>query len=388
MNTTSQLPEDLLLIKKQLELTLVKFESPIFLAGFYQAHLLDNPVGILDVVVKHYKRAIRGQAIKILGSVDFLGNPVGLVSDVASGVAGVLDSQDVIGLVRDVTHGMSDTTSKLTGTVSHVLGQATFDSSFQEERAQVQEQCQTTGDHLKAGFIGLSSGVFGGMTSIFTQPYRGARESGVGGFITGVGKGLLGTVAKPVAGLFDLASGTTAALRESTSRLSQLHPPPVRLRRCCIGSTGTLTCYSQVQAKGQEYLLRINDGAKDEKLVSYEMLREDLSDHMRLIISSQSLYFFRDSPPDPQSLAERISLSHLLECRTAQGKTTIPTSAIILSLTDPLHESAEGRCKTRFKCSNEKIARKVAQLINYAKNLHEEEKRVIRTLRLQQDTIW
>ena len=60
-------------------------------------------------------QAIRGQAIKILGSVDFLGNPVGLVSDVASGVAGVLDSQDVIGLVRDVTHGMSDTTSKVGG---------------------------------------------------------------------------------------------------------------------------------------------------------------------------------------------------------------------------------------------------------------------------------
>jgi len=30
----------------------------------------------------------------------------------------------------------------------------------------------------------------------------------------------------------------------------------------------------------------------------------------------------------------------------------------------------------------------VAQLINYAKNLHEEEKHVVRTLRLQQDTIW
>ena len=49
----------------------------------------------------------------ILGSVDFLGNPVGLINDVASGVAGVIDSQDVLGLVRDVTHGMSDTTSKV-----------------------------------------------------------------------------------------------------------------------------------------------------------------------------------------------------------------------------------------------------------------------------------
>ena len=47
-----------------------------------------------------------------------------------------------------------------------------------------QEQCQTSGDHLKAGIIGLSSGVFGGVTSIFTQPYRGAVESGVGVYCT------------------------------------------------------------------------------------------------------------------------------------------------------------------------------------------------------------
>ena len=44
----------------------------------------------------------------------------------------------------------------------------------------LQESCQTSGDHLRAGIIGFSSGVFGGVTSIFTQPYRGAMESGVG----------------------------------------------------------------------------------------------------------------------------------------------------------------------------------------------------------------
>ena len=87
------------------------------------------------------------------------------------------------------------------------------------------------------------------------------------GFLAGVGKGILGTVAKPVAGLFDLASGTTAALRETTSRVSKLHPPPVRHRRCCIGSSGTLTCYSLVQARGLEYLLRLNDGAQNEKYI-------------------------------------------------------------------------------------------------------------------------
>ena len=63
-------------------------------------------------------QVIKAQAIHILGSVDFLGNPMGLVSDVASGVSGMISVQpDVVGLVRNVAHGMSDTTSKVRGCV-------------------------------------------------------------------------------------------------------------------------------------------------------------------------------------------------------------------------------------------------------------------------------
>ena len=58
------------------------------------------------------------------------------------------------------------------------------------------------------------------------------------------------------------------------------------------------------------------------RLVSYELLRNVPSDKMRLIISSENLYFFRESPPDFHSLEVSVSLSHLLECRTAQGKTS------------------------------------------------------------------
>ena len=85
------------------------------------------------------------------------------------------------------------------------------------------------------------------------------------GFLAGVGKGIIGTVAKPVAGLFDFASGTTAALRETTSRVSRQHPPPVRHRRCCVGASGALVPYSMSQARGQEYLMRLNDGEPSEK---------------------------------------------------------------------------------------------------------------------------
>lgn len=42
-----------------------------------------------------------------------------------------------------------------------------------------------------------------------TKPVQGAKQSGVGGFFGGVGKGVAGLVAKPVSGVVDLVSKTT-----------------------------------------------------------------------------------------------------------------------------------------------------------------------------------
>lgn len=61
------------------------------------------------------------------------------------------------------------------------------------------------------------------------------------------------------------------------------------------------------------------------RLVYYELLYESPSnrkDRLRLIISSQYLYFFRDSPPDPKTLDSRIPLDQLEESRPVKGKTS------------------------------------------------------------------
>ena len=49
-----------------------------------------------------------------------------------------------------------------------------------------------------------------------TPPTPGINEDGVTGAVTGLAKGLIGTVAKPAAGLLDFASGTTLAITQST----------------------------------------------------------------------------------------------------------------------------------------------------------------------------
>ena len=49
------------------------------------------------------------------------------------------------------------------------------------------------------------------------------------------------------------------------SRMNRHIPGPVRLRRCCVGATGALNCYTLQLARGQEYLMRLNDGDNCEK---------------------------------------------------------------------------------------------------------------------------
>ena len=57
-------------------------------------------------------------------------------------------------------------------------------------------------------FRDLSMGFVGGVTGVVTKPYEGAKETGVGGFFKGVGKGVAGLVTRPTGGIVDFASGT------------------------------------------------------------------------------------------------------------------------------------------------------------------------------------
>lgn len=54
-----------------------------------------------------------------------------------------------------------------------------------------------------------------GVSGVVTKPVAGAREEGVEGFFKGVGKGVIGFVAQPTAGVVDFASGSFGAVRRA-----------------------------------------------------------------------------------------------------------------------------------------------------------------------------
>lgn len=61
---------------------------------------------------------MKWQAAIILGSVDFLGNPLGFVQDVSDGVSGLIYEGNVGALVKNVAHGISNSAAKVSGIIS------------------------------------------------------------------------------------------------------------------------------------------------------------------------------------------------------------------------------------------------------------------------------
>lgn len=79
------------------------------------------------------------------------------------------------------------------------------------------------------------AGIIGGMTSIITSTVEGVKtDGGVSGFFSGLGKGLVGTVTKPVAGALDFASETAQTVRDIASLSSH------RWSSSGTGTTNTL----------------------------------------------------------------------------------------------------------------------------------------------------
>jgi len=85
--------------------------------------------------------------------------------------------------------------------------------------------------------------------------------------VSGLGKGVVGTVTKPVAGVLDFASGAASAIRDTSK--SHIHRRPARVRRprCCYGHGGLLAPYSGHSAEAQEELLRLNSHNYAERCV-------------------------------------------------------------------------------------------------------------------------
>ncbi|XP_072334512.1 intermembrane lipid transfer protein VPS13D isoform X1 [Scyliorhinus torazame] len=371
--TSSKLPVELKALKGILGIRLIRFEDAVIhLDPYTRVHPYETQEFIINDILKHFKEELMSQATRILGSVDFLGNPMGLLNDVSEGVSGLIKYGNVGGLIRNVTHGVSNSAAKFAGTLSDGLGK-TMDIRHQAERESIRYQAVTSGEHLVAGIQGLAHGILGGFTSVITSTVEGVKtDGGVSGFFSGLGKGLVGTVTKPVAGALDFASETAQAVRETTTISNhRMLIQRVRKPRCCIGPHGLLPRYSEKQAEGQEQLFRVTDNIQAEFFIAVEQI-----DSYCVLISSKAVYFLKHGEYiDKDAIFLEVKYDDLYHCLITKDH-----GRAYLQLTKKAESSSSGVAipgpshhKPMVHVKSEKLALKISQEINYAKSLYYEQ---------------
>ncbi|CAF4858612.1 unnamed protein product, partial [Rotaria sp. Silwood2] len=218
----------------------------------------------------HYGNVCTRQILKIVGSVDFLGNPLGLIHDVSNGLTCLVDQGSVSGLVKNVTHGVADSASKVTGSLSHGLGKLVSDNELDSRRQTTVDHRRgsTLGNVIRHGRAGLAAGFYGGLTSIIKQPYKGVVEEGVHGLVKGFAKGIVGTVSKPMVSILDLTNEMATAIKEGSRSPNTILHSRIRPTRWPSNSLGLLQSYSIFDAQGHYLLYKINKGNMTERYIS------------------------------------------------------------------------------------------------------------------------
>lgn len=230
-------------------------------------------------VIAHYRQESMRQIHVIIGSADFLGNPVGLFNNITSGFQDIFyepyqglvtDRPQDLGLgiakgaglfVKKSIFGVSDSMAKFTGSMSKGLAAATMDKEFQDKRRMSRNR-----NRPKHALYGITSGgsafansLASGIGGLARHPIEGAEKEGFGGFVKGIGKGVLGMATKPAIGAFDLASSVAEGVRNTTTVFDQDGLDRVRLTRF-IGTDGIVRPYSQREALGQFWLKTLDSG--------------------------------------------------------------------------------------------------------------------------------
>jgi vacuolar protein sorting-associated protein 13A/C len=288
-------------------------------------------------VSNHYSQEGLYQVHKILGSADFLGNPVGLFNNLSSGVADIFyepyqgfimaDRPEQLGLgiakgatsfVKKSVFGVSDSVSKFTGSIAKGLSEATMDKQFQDRRRMTRSRNRPK--HalygVTAGANSFVSSLASGVGGLARKPLEGAEQEGFAGFFKGVGKGVIGLATKPAIGVFDLASNVSEGIRNTTTVFDADGLDRVRLTRF-IGTDGIVRPYSQREALGQFWLKQLDNGKyfNEMYIAHLELPREDvvvmLTYSRIMLIKSKKLTSEWDVPlKDIQTISkERTGLS-------------------------------------------------------------------------------
>lgn len=299
--------------------TPLRFSSVIVLNSFQTFDALSW------TITKNYIRQGVLQFYKVIGSSDLIGNPMGLIDKLGTGVfeffneprKGLLKGpkqfatgvgKGVKSLVSGIVSGGFGSVSRITGSLYSVVRQVGGGGDSYERI----NQNDNIAEGIYHGFAGGLQDLAEGVAGLFTKPFKGAKRGGVGGFLKGIGSGLLGVATAPLSAVLRVGTSVATGIANTatflrTGKIQQKgrlrFPRPV-------GAQKVIEPYNEEIAQAQEYLKTLKDH-NTEQLVFY--LRVD--SQVIVLITTEAALEIRGGDLHAALLIETIEACELHQTR-------------------------------------------------------------------------
>ncbi|CAK4485414.1 unnamed protein product [Aphanomyces euteiches] len=171
------------------------------------------------------------QWYKVVGSIEVLGDPVGLLHEVTDGLALALrqtkrdftgksrhKGEGAVTLVQAVIGAPSNAIGKVSNGVGDLLKKATNFESQEMER-----EPRHVPEGVFQGGLVLGLSIAHGVSGLVTKPIDGMKEKGFGGFAKGIGQGAAGLVASPFIGAIGALEKLSQSVHNTTHLLDEKH---------------------------------------------------------------------------------------------------------------------------------------------------------------------
>jgi len=191
-----------------LDLTSTISDAPIFFHGYEESHVFKTDHEIARFLQDRYLHYAMWQLYKIVGSLELVGNPIGLLSSLGSGVrdffyepahaiitspteirkigAGLV--KGAVSLVSNTTVGFLGTGITITRSIGRGVAKLSMDSAYMRRREELQRVPATVKAAAKRPFLDFYNGFYYGLVGVVKIPVKTVRRRGAIGVVPGVAK--------------------------------------------------------------------------------------------------------------------------------------------------------------------------------------------------------
>lgn len=271
-------------------------DAPVRLQSRIESHLFE-PISDIGLALKgYYKTEVLRQIYKIIGSLDFVGNPTMALNSIFTGVRdfffepslallkshqnpselGMGVVRGTLSLVSNSASGVFGIASKISATAGHAAATLTLDRDFQMRHAENFSSLSYGKKSIGTRHIlymayrpveDMLKGVVGAASGVLFEPYKGAKKGGIVGLSRGFAIGTVGIFAKPLVGIFDATAHITECVHDIAKSVNILEKKidPIRKRRLSyvFGVSNILTPFDPVCAQSSNLLQNISRNVKD-----------------------------------------------------------------------------------------------------------------------------